>query len=358
MIVKRRSIKWYMSLMVLAISFLLLSLQIGATGVEYLESESSELKAKLQDINGEIVDLSLEIEGILQQIEITESDIARTQEALAVCKEEEVDQYEAMKLRIRYMYENGQTSMLEIILGAESIKDLINRSELINAITEYDRNMLQMLIDTREEIEFEEESLKIQKNELLGLEERSKIKQTELELKARATLTDIANVQSRISEIKEAERLEALKEEEAAAGATEDSSGTNNDSTTGSEQGDSQGGSSNLDVFAAILDCESISNYDAMLAVATVIMNRVSSSKFPNSINGVIYQSYQFSPVWTGKLDRVLATGASSLAYRVAQDAINGTRLDRVSHCYYFLTASSTNRNGVSVGGNLFFASW
>ncbi len=111
-------------------------------------------------------------------------------------------------------------------------------------------------------------------------------------------------------------------------------------------------------MFAAIIDCESISDYNAMLAVATVIMNRVESSKFPNSINGVVYAAGQFAPTWTGVLDRKLASGASSLAYQVAEDALNGARLDSVSNCYYFNCTSATSRDGVIIGGNVFFVSW
>ena len=99
-------------------------------------------------------------------------------------------------------------------------------------------------------------------------------------------------------------------------------------------------------------------DYDSMLAVATVIMNRVQSPLFPNSITEVVYAGGQFEPVWTGRLDAVLASGASDLAYTVAQDAINGARLAAVSDCYYFLYAGATDRPGVNIGNNLFFQSW
>lgn len=357
------SIRWFVALVVLSISFLLLSLQIGATGIEQLESESSELKAKLAGINEEIIDLSLEIEEVLVNIEKTESDIKKTQEILGICKEDEAEQHESMKLRIRYMYENGQTSMLEILLGAKSIEDFINRSELVNAMTQYDRDMLKVLVDTREEIEFEEQSLEKQKVELEKLEKSSKLKQEQLESKASETQTDITKIQKEITAIKEAERIAAEKAEAeriaAEKAAAEANGGTSEEvGKQESTAGSYAGSDSELDVFAAILDCEARSNYESMLAVATVIMNRVNSSKFANSITGVVYQKGQFSPVTSGKLNRVLATGASSLAYKVAQDAMNGSRLSSVSHCYYFLMASSTSRDGVSVGGNLFFASW
>ena len=95
-----------------------------------------------------------------------------------------------------------------------------------------------------------------------------------------------------------------------------------------------------------------------MLAVATVIMNRVESGRFGSGISGVIYSGGQFAPVWTGTLDRVLNNGPASLSIQVAQDAINGSRLSSVADCYYFLYAASTSRTGVVVGDNVFFTSW
>ena len=95
-----------------------------------------------------------------------------------------------------------------------------------------------------------------------------------------------------------------------------------------------------LVLFAAILECEAgSSGYDGLLAVATVIMNRVESPRYPNTLKGVIYQSGQFSPTWNGSLNRVLERGPSSLCYQVARDALNGKRLSSVSGCYQFRAA-------------------
>ena len=111
-------------------------------------------------------------------------------------------------------------------------------------------------------------------------------------------------------------------------------------------------------LLAAIIQCEAYQTYDALLAVATVIMNRVESPRFPNSIRGVVYASGQFEPVWTGRLDAVLQAGPTSLSMQVAQDAINGSRLAAVSDCYYFLYAHGSNRDGIIIGDNVFFQSW
>ena len=107
--------------------------------------------------------------------------------------------------------------------------------------------------------------------------------------------------------------------------------------------------------MAALLDCEAHHEYNAMLAVATVIMNRVEDPRFPNTIRGVIYAKGQFEPVWTGRLESALNRGPTSLALEVTRDAVNGKRLASVADCYFFLYAPYTDRDGVVIGDNVFF---
>ena len=198
----------------------------------------------------------------------------------------------------------------------------------------------------------------------------------DLEAKAAATSTDLATFQAQLAALRaqEAAELEAKRQQELQQQqqqkSDKPSSGDGNSTvtptppTTPDSGGDIiQGGGSDathdeLTTFAALLDCEAIHDYNSMLAVATVIMNRVESPLFPNSIHGVIYATGQFEPVWSGRLDSVLNSGPSSLALQVAQDAVNGARLSSVIDCYYFLYAGATDRPGVNVGGNLFFQSW
>ena len=81
---------------------------------------------------------------------------------------------------------------------------------------------------------------------------------------------------------------------------------------------------SELEIFAALIECEAGStDYDGMLAVASVVMNRVNHRYYPDTITGVIYQSGQFSPVASGKLDKVLKRGIkSSCLESLQKDAI------------------------------------
>lgn len=106
-------------------------------------------------------------------------------------------------------------------------------------------------------------------------------------------------------------------------------------------------------LLAAIIQCEAGGcSYEGKLAVGAVVMNRVKSGSFPNSISGVIYQSGQFSPVRTGKLASRLANGVSSSCRQAAQAAISGQ--DNTNGAKYFRYASS-GQSGVVYGRVVFY---
>ncbi len=352
------------------ISFLLVSLililstslySLAEKSVDELEEETAALTSQLSSINSEILEMQSELDETAGLIEIAESNIAKTELALQEAEEEEEAQYEDMKDRIQYMYESGDTSFLEILLGAEDMADFINRSDFVNSITEYDREMLDKLTETKETIEVESVALEENKESLLALQEEYETKTADLEAKAVETETDLTAVKADLAAAEAAEKAAAEAAANASSGSSSSGSSSSGSSSSGgttSSGGSYSGSASELDLLAALLDCEAYADYNSRLAVATVIMNRVEDSRFPNTITGVIYASGQFPCATNGKVASVLAKGPSSLSYQVAEDAINGTRLSSVSNCYFFLAASSTNRTGVNVGGNLFFASW
>ena len=85
--------------------------------------------------------------------------------------------------------------------------------------------------------------------------------------------------------------------------------------------------SNDLAMLAAIIECEAGNQpYEGRLAVGSVVMNRVASNQFPNSISGVIYQSGQFTPVASGRFATVLARGAASTNVQAARDVLGGVR--------------------------------
>lgn len=133
--------------------------------------------------------------------------------------------------------------------------------------------------------------------------------------------------------------MEAL---EAARKAQEEADKTNNAGNSGNAGGNSSSGSAMVDqnalnnvlknhsaedvaMLAAIIECEAGNqSYEGKCAVGSVVINRVADPRFANSISGVIYAPYQFSPVASGRFAIVLARGANAACTQAAVDVLNG----------------------------------
>ena len=107
-------------------------------------------------------------------------------------------------------------------------------------------------------------------------------------------------------------------------------------------------------LLAAIIQCEAGGDiYESQLGVGAVVINRVKSGAYPNSISEVIYQRGQFGPASSGKLASVLASGnISGTAYQAATDAING--VDNTGGCLGCRGASSGHA-GTVIGAMVFY---
>ena len=111
---------------------------------------------------------------------------------------------------------------------------------------------------------------------------------------------------------------------------------------------------SEIMLMAAVIQCEAGGEcYEGQVAVGAVILNRVRSSKYPNSISEVVYAPAQFTPASNGKVDRLLASGAiRQSCIRAAQEAING--IDPTGGCVSFRQTKS-GHSGFVIGGHVFF---
>lgn len=336
----------------LSMSLVLVSLLVILSSASYVLAEDSEvlqqqtnaLQSELNGINQEMVAVSDEIASLEMEQELIQSEIMRLQDDLAVAQADEDRQYEDMKARIKFMYENGDATLLELLFSAEDLGDFLNKADFIQSISDYDREMLDELRTIREDISAKQEVLAGQQSDMATVQQELVTKQTELQQKAAETATNLEAFQAQLAAARAAETA-ALP-----TGGVVDGTILHTNAT--------EVAASDVELLAAIIECEAYQDYNSLLAVATVIMNRLEDPRFPNTIPEIIYATNQFEPVSRGMLDVVLARGASDLSRQVAQDALNGARLQAVSDCYYFLYAGATDRPGVNVGGNLFFQSW
>ena len=99
-------------------------------------------------------------------------------------------------------------------------------------------------------------------------------------------------------------------------------------------------------LLAALIYCEAGNQpYDGKVAVGAVVMNRINSGRFPNTLEGVVYQRGQFTPAMTGKLARVIASNRiPASCYEAAQDALNG--VSPVGGALFFNTRSGSFKLG------------
>lgn len=114
-----------------------------------LKAEQADVLGEMNDVQAEIVELVASIDAISDEIIHAEEDFARLQEELDAAIESEHKQYEAMKLRIKYMYERGDTAFVEAILGASSMADLLNQVEYFEEMYDYDRKLLVSYQETK-----------------------------------------------------------------------------------------------------------------------------------------------------------------------------------------------------------------
>ncbi len=134
-----------------------------ASYIKTLDQSMTELTNEVNELNASIVQKQL--------------DIQFTQGQLAEAAQTESDQYASMKLRIRFMYEKGDTSFIDMILNAESWADLLNKAEYIAKITEYDRQKLEEFAATKQFITNTNLQLEAEQAQLVTMQASASAKQ-------------------------------------------------------------------------------------------------------------------------------------------------------------------------------------
>lgn len=185
---------------------------VKASDIESMESQSSNLKNELDNVNQELLDIGNDIADVEEKIEETTGEIEKTREQLAIAKHSEEQQYEELKLRIKYMYENDSVSMLEVLISAESMNEFLNRVDFIQNVSEYDRNKLAEFQTLRENIAEQEKHLVDEKESQVKLQKKLDSRKTELKAKADSMSVDLATLRNKIQTLRAEEARRAAEE--------------------------------------------------------------------------------------------------------------------------------------------------
>ena len=137
------------------------------------ENEQEAVEEEINELDAEMVALLTDINLIQEAIEDKEEDIAQTQVDYDAAVAVQEEQYESMKVRIRFMYERGDASYLEMFFGASSMGDMMNKANYVEELYQYDRNLLeeykatvQQVADLWDLLEEEKSELETSKTEL------------------------------------------------------------------------------------------------------------------------------------------------------------------------------------------------
>ncbi len=335
-----------------------------------LQGALSTLNTELSQVSNNLSDLEVKISDKEAEIESLDQEIERVQEELTIAIQLKEEQYKAMKDQIKFIYERSDNLYLELFFSAGSFSDFLNKNNYIEQLSAYEEKVLQEYKDAQAAMEAKEEELRLamemlekDKEELDEYKVQVVAEQSRVSGLVSKTSNSISATASQISEaeaealayeqrIKEQEEnitaLKAKLAEEIRMAQLASQSSWRDISEVNFAEGDRY-------LLANLIYCEAGGeSYSGQVAVGAVVINRVLSEVFPNTVTGVIYQSRQFSPVASGRLALALAEGrATSSGYQAADEAMKGST--NVGNCVFFRTPVDGVTPKYRIGGHIFY---
>ena len=327
-----------------------------------MEEEQDILEEEMEDLNAEIINTLTSIsmkedESAETELEIEQknSDIEDTEAEYEKAKEQEEQQYADMVVRLRKMYENGETSGLELLLSGTGLADMLNRMDYVESIYEYDRNMLEQyettknqvlelwnqleadkleLETTKDNLVLAQEDLKTQKVELDGLLAKKKQQSANYDAEIKK-----ARQEASVAKKKLQQEQQTLKKLQAGGGGN----AANGTYTTDYNALIDAAGGSELGKQIAKYACQYIGN--PYVAGGTSLTNGADCSGFPYRV----YSDFGYRLPRTSTEQRSAGTGVNY------SDAQPGDLICYSGHVALYIGGckivhASTQKTGIKVG--------
>ncbi len=236
--------------------------------ISEIESRQASLQAEIDAVDADLVQVLIDINTTKADIEAKKVELAQAEADLAEAKATEEEQYESMKERIRYMYENGDSSFLTALMGADSFADVLNKVESFSKVYDYDRNLLVEYQNTKLEVENLVNQVAEEEGQLEEIQQTLQEQQKELEtVKAEKSSqmddfeTKLAQAQSLAAEYEATIREQNQVLTSSVNGAaTSVSTGTSGSSSVSSRPGSSASVGSSSGQAVANYACQFIGN--------------------------------------------------------------------------------------------------
>lgn len=217
-------------------SSLIVTPVMAAPSTESIEQEKAAAQSEAASLKSQLTEVVTQINQIEEDLTEKGEQIIQTTADLEEAEETEKQQYEDMKLRIKYMYEQGDGSAVEALVASKDFSDLVNKAEYVQNVHDYDRQKLAEYVATKEQVAELKTSLEEEQKALEEKEAEFTEKQENLNTMITSKEAEIADLDAELQEI----AAEAARQQEEERRAQEAANNRNNNSNNSG--GNSSGG--------------------------------------------------------------------------------------------------------------------
>ena len=219
-------------------SSLIVTPVMAAPSTESIEQEKAAAQSEAASLKSQLTEVVTQINQIEEDLTEKGEQIIQTTADLAEAEETEKQQYEDMKLRIKYMYEQGKGSAVEALVTSEDFSDLVNKAEYVQNVHDYDREKLAEYVATKEQVAELKTSLEEEQKDLEEKEAQFTEKQESLNTMISSKEAEIADLDAELQEIAaEAARQQEEERRAQEAANNRNNGGNNNQGNSGSGSG-------------------------------------------------------------------------------------------------------------------------
>ena len=222
-------------------SSLIVTPVMAAPSKESIENKKAEAESEAASLKSQLAEVVTQINEIEEDLTEKGEQIIQTTADLEEAEATEKKQYEDMKLRIKFMYEQGDGSAVEALVTSEDFSDLVNKAEYVQNVHDYDREKLEEYVATKEQVAELKTSLEEEQAELEEKEAQFTEKQENLDTMLSSKEAEIADLDGELQEI----AAEIARQQEAERQAQEEASGNNNGGNGGNNSNNNDNNNNN-----------------------------------------------------------------------------------------------------------------
>lgn len=167
-----------------------------------IEGEKAQADAQLNELQNQLVDILTSIDICEEEIDIKKKEIDSARDELMVVQQQEETQYENMKMRIKFMYEQGDKAYMQILLESTGYADMLNKADYVEKLYEYDKQMLVNYMESKEKVQELKDKLEEEEADLEASNYELGLEQEALEVLVEQQRETVENFDAQLSEAK------------------------------------------------------------------------------------------------------------------------------------------------------------